>query len=295
MVYSNDASNADYYSSISREVYSYPPPPRMSAIETEGTYNQTYAGPIDQRGTIRQSGPSVRSPTSPRTTGSFGERRLDRFIDWCLKSEPPEPVAPTTSSTSWTDGHWPSYDWTADYLRARSHHSGYLNRDPSFTNTATSETPTTVHTPRRGEHPHRSQVAPLDYGGANRNGASTSTFSMVGFRVHSSLRNPTNIFPQGNLNTSHRQRAGQTGPEMTQGRRYHPYEMPRTRLDSHRNAEAGPSTLAAPSVPHVGRPTTQPSGGISERRADAQTTHSITENLRAAVSNFYCSHVSRVT
>jgi hypothetical protein len=71
--------------------------------------------------------------------------------------------------------------------------------------------------------------------------------------------------------------------------------MSRTRTNEHRNAEAGPSTLALPPVPYVGPPTSQPSGGISETTADAETKETITEEDEAPVSDFYCSHIPRVT
>jgi len=301
MAYYNDASNADYYSFVSGEAYSYPSPCQTFVTETERTYEQIYAGPTDQWSVVRQSGPMIGSSTSLRATDSFGEHRSGRFIDWCLKREPPESVAPTTSYASRTDDCWPSYDWSAAYRQAQPYHSGYFNRDVSFTDTAAPETSTAVHAPSSGGYPFdgqavdRSQAAPLDYQRTDRSGATSSTSYMVGFRVHSPLRNPANTFPQGNVNTSHWQWTGPTGFEMTQARRYQPYPVPRTRPNLYENAEAGPSTLVAPSVLYTGQPTTQPSGGISERRADAQTTYLTTEKLRAAVSNFYCSHISRVT
>jgi len=276
MAYYNDASNADHYSFVPGGAYSYQSPCQTFVTETERTYEQIYTGPTDQWSVVRQSGPMIGSSTSLWATDSFGEHRSGRFIDWCLNREPPESVAPTTSYTSGTDNCWPSYDWSAAYRQAQSYPSGYLNGDVSFTNTAASETP-------------------LDYQRADWNGTSTSTSYMVGFRVRSSLRKPANTFSQGNVNTSNWQWTGPTEPETTRARRFHPYAVPRTRPNLYENAEAGPSTLAAISVPYIGPPTIQPSGGISERRADAQTTHQTSENSRVPVSNFYCSHVSRVS
>ena len=67
---------------------------------------------------------------------------------------------------------------------------------------------------------------------------------------------------------------------------YHPNE--------YGNAEAGPSSLVAQPIPHLGLPTPQPSGGISETAADAATKQTKTEELEVTVSNFYCSHILRV-
>ena len=82
---------------------------------------------------------------------------------------------------------------------------------------------------------------------------------------------------------------------MAQTEWYQPYGVSRTRPGWYRNAEAGPSTLVAPPIPYIGQPATQPSGGISETTANAKTTKIVTEKHRVSVSNFYCSHISRVT
>lgn len=76
--------------------------------------------------------------------------------------------------------------------------------------------------------------------------------------------------------------------------RFHPYGMSRVRLDERRNAEAGPSTLVIPPIPYVDQPTSQPPGWMSETAAGAEQTKQNTEEDRATVSNFYCSHIPRV-
>lgn len=68
-----------------------------------------------------------------------------------------------------------------------------------------------------------------------------------------------------------------------------------TRADGHRNAEAGPSTLVVPPAPYTDPLTPQPAGGISKTMADAENTRSITEEHRTPASNFYWSHIPRVT
>jgi len=76
-------------------------------------------------------------------------------------------------------------------------------------------------------------------------------------------------------------------------RKHKPYERFRVRQSEHRNAEAGPSTLAPPPIPYVGPPTLQPSGGvISETTANAEV-QTTAEEDKAPVSNFYCSHIPR--
>lgn len=79
--------------------------------------------------------------------------------------------------------------------------------------------------------------------------------------------------------------------------RFNPYGMSRShiRLNEYRNAEAGPSTLIPPPVLYVDQPTLQPSGGLSETMADAETTQTIPEEDRIPVSDFYCSHIPRAT
>ena len=143
------------------------------------------------------------------------------------------------------------------------------------------------------EHPnaYRLLTAPLDYWGESQSGPSTSTFNMVRAGVHLSSCNSVDIFPQGNVYTYHQPGAGpaRTG-QMSTGR-FQPYGMSRSRPNHHRNAEAGPSTL----VPSPAQ-TQQPSGGIiSEPTADADKTQSFTEEDKAAVSKFYCSHIPHVT
>ena len=73
------------------------------------------------------------------------------------------------------------------------------------------------------------------------------------------------------------------------------YAVPRTHPSGHGNAEAGPSTLVTPSVPYIDLTVPEPSGGISETTADAKTDAPVTEEDGVSVSNFYCSHIPRVT
>ena len=89
-----------------------------------------------------------------------------------------------------------------------------------------------------------------------------------------------------------------TGPARTgliSTGRFRPYGMSCGRLNDHRNAEAGPSTLVPSPSPYVGHPTQQPSGGmISETTASAEIMQTTTEEDKVPVSKFYCSHIPRV-
>jgi len=185
MAYFNDADNTTYYTTVSGGPHPYPPQSRTSAVDTEGTNGQLCADPTDQRGMVRRSGPMVGSPTSLRAEASFGERRSGHFTGWYLTHELQESVAPATSYTSRADGYsWPSYDRSTNYQRD-SYHSGYLGRDRSFANTVASETSTVEQTPSSVEvGAHRPQAVPLDYWGANRSGAPTSTFYAVGLEFN---------------------------------------------------------------------------------------------------------------
>ena len=73
------------------------------------------------------------------------------------------------------------------------------------------------------------------------------------------------------------------------------YRRTLTRPTGYVNAEAGPSTLPGPIPSDVGQPMTQPSGRSSETAADAATTRHNTEENKAQVSNFYRSHILRVS
>ena len=74
-------------------------------------------------------------------------------------------------------------------------------------------------------------------------------------------------------------------------RQFQPYGTSYARVNKHRNAEAGPSTLLPPLVPYVDLPTPQHSGGIPETTADADTNKAIAEEDKTTVSNVYHAHI----
>ena len=90
-------------------------------------------------------------------------------------------------------------------------------------------------------------------------------------------------------------RTGPTRSEPSHAERYQPYGTSRTHRVGHVNAEAGPSTLVPPHVPYVDSPIPQSTEGIFKRTANATNNKSVKEKKEAPVSNFYRSHLPRVT
>ena len=74
-----------------------------------------------------------------------------------------------------------------------------------------------------------------------------------------------------------------------------PYLMRYIDSDEYANIEAGPSNFVPLYTTYMAQPFTNPSGGSSEATAYAKHTNTFTEENAAPVSNFYCSHVPRVT
>ena len=97
------------------------------------------------------------------------------------------------------------------------------------------------------------------------------------------------------MHTYHQLSTGPTRTGLTQTGRFQPYGMSHTRPNEYWNAEAGLSIMVAPPAQYVHPPTWQPSGGIPETTADAETTQTFTEEDKVPVSDLYCSHIPRVT
>ena len=178
---------------------------------------------------------------------------------------------------SYPDHHQPAVD-----QQARPYHPGFLSQDASFADTVASGPSTMTPAPRSGktfftlEHGEtssadQSRIVPFDYWGANRSGPSTNMQPLY----------PPSTSP--------------SRTELTLTERFHPYGMSRARLNEHRNAEAGPSTLAPSPVPYGGPTIPPPSGGLSETPADAEVNQTETEESEVPVSNFYCSHIPHVS
>ena len=74
-----------------------------------------------------------------------------------------------------------------------------------------------------------------------------------------------------------------------------PYPMRYIDSDEYANIEAGLSNFVPLYTTYMAQPFTNPSGGSSEATADAEHAIKFTEENAAPVSNFYCSHVPRVT
>lgn len=73
------------------------------------------------------------------------------------------------------------------------------------------------------------------------------------------------------------------------------YFVHRTDSDEPANAEAGSSSFVPQHITYMAQPPTNPSGESSEAMADDENPKTFTEEHAAPVSNFYCSHVPRVT
>ena len=142
---------------------------------------------------------------------------------------------------------------------------------------------------------HQPRTVLFNYSGANHSGFSTSDSHVETSGVQWPLRKPFDTFMRENIHGSYPPDGGPYRTELLPAGRFQPYGMTRARLDRRSNAEAGPSNLVLPPTPYINQPSSQPPGGISEATADADTTITITEEDRAAVSNFYCSHIPRVT
>lgn len=97
------------------------------------------------------------------------------------------------------------------------------------------------------------------------------------------------------MRTSYQPDTGLTTTGLMSTWRFHPYGTPHARSNGYWNTEAGLSTVVAPPAPYLTPPTTNPSGGISEATADAETNKTITEEDQAPVSSFYCPHIPHVT
>ena len=74
-----------------------------------------------------------------------------------------------------------------------------------------------------------------------------------------------------------------------------PYLTYYTDSDGYANTEAGPSYYVPLHTLYMAQPFTNSSGELSEATADTEHRNKLTEENVAPVSNFYCSHVPRVT
>ena len=108
---------------------------------------------------------------------------------------------------------------------------------------------------------------------------------MVRSKVRPSSRNPIDDSVQGNAHTPYQPSVGPTRTMPMPRGRSEPFERHRPGPGRHANAEAGPSTFAAPLDPHL----ELPPGGISEPTANAEQKQIITEEEETPVSDFYCS------
>ena len=118
-----------------------------------------------------------------------------------------------------------------------------------------------------------------------------AAFDWADVEVGPSFHNP---IPQPNVQATYQHSSGPDRAELVPPGRFEPYGMPRTWANEYTNAEAGPSTLVQPLAPYFQPPTSQPPGWIPETTADAENSHSITEEEEAQVSNFHRPRIPRV-
>lgn len=128
----------------------------------------------------------------------------------------------------------------------------------------------------------------------------------VHLQVRSSSSGTADLLQQQNVYASYQSNAGPNRTEFAQGRRFQPYETPRVQPVEHVGEEDGESTLVLPpiqsasplstvvlpSIRSLGLPTMQPSGGIPETPADAETD---SEEDEAQVSDFHHFHIPRAS
>ena len=108
---------------------------------------------------------------------------------------------------------------------------------------------------------------------------------MVRSKVRPSSCHPIDNFAQGNAHVPYQPSDGPARTTPMPRGRSGPYERHRSPPGIYANAEAGPSTFAAPLDPHL----ELPPGGISEPTANAEQKQIITEEEETPVSDFYCS------
>ena len=251
---------------------------------------------------------TVGLPTGLPATVGHGKYCCNLSIDWCLTLGSPESLIPTASYMNQTGGYrqpeYSGYYWPEVGQQAQSYDSGSLSMDFSSASTAAPESFTAVPAPSSGERLFSLKLRALEYlpitksparlPGESQSGLPTSTFYPASAGARLSSCSLVDAFPKQNVHTYHQPGAAPTRAGLTSTGRFQPYGMSRGRLNDHRNAEAGPSTLVPSPAPYVGHPT-QPSGGIiSETTADAESSQTITEADKVSVSNFYCSHIPRV-
>jgi len=178
-----------------------------------------------------------------------------------------------TWDNSYGQPQYPVYCWPTAGQPTKYHHPSPPSWDSSLESTNVQQL----------------RAVPHDYWGASQTRHPTNTFYAVG-GVQLSSRNPVDVFTQEDVCAFHRPSTGLVTAGMTSMGQFQPYGTSSTYLNGLGNAEAGSSILASLSAPRI----PQPSGRGSETTADAENQTS-TEGHRATVSNFYYSHIPRVT
>ena len=188
---------------------------------------------------------------------------------------------------------WPLYDF------GKRHDHCFVHLDlTQISDAETAETSRTAQANGRANSTERASAVPPALGSGKhifrsvRNAHQPQTVPLNRQATESSGPGPTANPLQSVRLQARIQRQSSPGPaksELTQTRRFQPYETNRTRENEHANAVAGPSTL-------VGPPSSQPTGGVeSETKPNAEKKQTDSEEGEVTVSNFYRSHILRVS
>ena len=136
-------------------------------------------------------------------------------------------------------------------------------------------------------------IVPLGLGGNNQGGQTAGAPNHpVSIQVRLSPHGQIYPFRQQDAQL-HQPSPGRTRAEPTRVGCFQPYQTHPARASGYVNAQAGPSTVAPPRIPLVGRPTKRPLRKKPEISANAEQQNQTTEENKVPVSGFYRSRIPR--
>ena len=217
------------------------------------------------------------------------------------------PTLPTSGLGDCDQSLWNDCGWPTVGQQFQAGQASSLDLDASFAgSTNDSVVPTAIPTLSNGKHfvplfnfnawnAHPLRTAPFQYWGDDQSGPSTSTFNLVGAGSCSSFHYFVDTFLRQNVYASNQSSSGPARTGQSSSQRFRPYEAPRARGNEYWNTEAEPPTLVTARAQNVGSTTLQPTGGIPETVANANTTEISTEEEKVPVSHFYRPSILHVT
>jgi hypothetical protein len=175
--------------------------------------------------------------------------------------------------------------------RPEVHPAGFSDGDVSFPDAVPPETSNIISASSSGEHflcftlinAHQERTDPLSHSGDSRGGSTID-------HLHAA---PTDPSRQQSVQTDYDPSPGRAKTNLERKRRPQPYGTYDTRASKHVKAVAGPSVVAH--TPSVDSPTIQSSEKVSGVIADALDELAAEVAKGAPVSNFYRSHIPRVS